>query len=90
MHQKEELAKRLEQCKQAADATAGTVMKYEGRYILPLFHERSADGHAPGRQIIRICSRWKVSGMSWEAMKTENHRNCSRETSRKPKREPWQ
>ena len=28
VHQKEELAKRLEQCRQAAEATAGVVMKY--------------------------------------------------------------
>ena len=66
VHQKEELAKRLEQCKQAADATAGTVMKYEGRYILPLFHERSAGrtrtGEADYPYLQSVESKWDVVG----------------------------
>ena len=64
VHQKEELAKRLEQCRQAAEATAGVVMKYEDRYILPLFHERSAGrtrtGEADYPYLQSVESRWDV------------------------------
>ena len=64
VHQKEELAKRLEQCRQAAEATAGTVMKYEDRYILPLFHERSAGrtrtGEADYPYLQSVESKWDV------------------------------
>ena len=64
VHQKEELAKRLEQCRQAAEATAGVVMKYEDRYILPLFHERSAGrtrtGEADYPYLQSAESRWDV------------------------------
>ena len=66
VHQKEELAKRLEQCRQAAEATAGTVMKYEDRYILPLFHERSAGrtrtGEADYPYLQSVESKWDVVG----------------------------
>lgn len=66
VHQKEELAKRLEQCRQAAEATAGTVMKYEDRYILPLFHERSAGrtrtGEADYPYLQSVESKWDVKG----------------------------
>ena len=77
VHQKEELAKRLEQCRQAAEATAGVVMKYEDRYILHCFMSAAPDGHGPGRQTIRICSRWRVNGISWEASRKHPsvHRN---------------
>lgn len=44
------IAQRLEVAKRAVEETSGVVMKYEGRYILPLFHEMSAgrtrQGHA--------------------------------------------
>lgn len=36
------VARRLELARQAVTETAGVVMKYDGRYILPLFHEMSA------------------------------------------------
>ena len=66
VHQKEELAERLEQCRQAAEATAGTVMKYEDRYILPLFHERSAgrtiSGEADYPYLQSVESKWDVVG----------------------------
>ena len=66
VHQKEELAKRLEQCRQAAEATAGAVMKYEDRYILPLFHERSAGrtrtGEADYPYLQSVESKWDVVG----------------------------
>ena len=66
VHQKEELAKRLEQCRQAAEATAGTVMKYEDRYILPLFHERSAGrtrtGEADYPYLQSVESKWDIMG----------------------------
>lgn len=66
LHQKEELAKRLEQCRQAAEATAGTVMKYEDRYILPLFHERSAGrtrtGEADYPYLQSVESKWDIMG----------------------------
>ena len=66
VHQKEELAERLEQCRQAAEATAGTVMKYEDRYILPLFHERSAGrtrtGEADYPYLQSVESKWDVVG----------------------------
>lgn len=39
---REKLFERLEKCKKAAQATRGQVMKYEERYILPLFHAISA------------------------------------------------
>lgn len=39
---REKLFERLEKCKKAARATRGQVMKYEERYILPLFHAISA------------------------------------------------
>ncbi len=70
VHQKEELAKRLEQCRQAAEATAGTVMKYEDRYILPLFHERSAGrtrtGEADYPYLQSVESKWDVKGSESE------------------------
>ena len=66
VHQKEELAERLEQCRQAAEAPAGTVMKYEDRYILPLFHERSAGrtrtGEADYPYLQSVESKWDVVG----------------------------
>ena len=66
VHQKEELAERLEQCRQAAEATVGTVMKYEDRYILPLFHERSAGrtrtGEADYPYLQSVESKWDVVG----------------------------
>ncbi len=39
---KEVLARRLEACGQAVQATRGVTMQYEGRCILPLYHELSA------------------------------------------------
>lgn len=39
---REAVMKKLEQAGKAAKETAGVVMKYEDRYILPLFHEMSA------------------------------------------------
>ena len=36
------LLTRLERCQEAAEATKGIVMKYEDRYLLPLFHGMSA------------------------------------------------
>ncbi len=70
VHQKEELAKRLEQCRQAAEATAGVVMKYEDRYILPLFHERSAGrtrtGEADYPYLQSVESKWDVVGSESE------------------------
>ena len=70
VHQKEELAKRLEQCRQAAEATAGVVMKYEERYILPLFHERSAGrtrtGEADYPYLQSVESKWDVVGSESE------------------------
>ena len=66
VHQKEELAERLEQCRQAAEATVGTVMKYEDRYILPLFHERSAGrtrtGEADYPYLQSVESKWDIMG----------------------------
>ena len=70
VHQKEELAERLEQCRQAAEATAGEVMKYEDRYILPLFHERSAGrtrtGEADYPYLQSVESKWDVVGSESE------------------------
>lgn len=70
VHQKEELAERLEQCRQAAEATAGAVMKYEDRYILPLFHERSAGrtrtGEADYPYLQSVESKWDVVGSESE------------------------
>ena len=70
VHQKEELAKRLEQCRQAAEATAGVIMKYEDRYILPLFHERSAGrtrtGEADYPYLQSVESKWDVVGSESE------------------------
>ena len=70
VHQKEELAKRLEQCRQAAETTAGVVMKYEDRYILPLFHERSAGrtrtGEADYPYLQSVESKWDVVGSESE------------------------
>ena len=69
VHQKEELAKRLEQCRQAAEATAGVVMKYEERYILPLFHERSAGRTRTGEAdypYLSVESKWDVVGSESE------------------------
>ena len=70
VHQKEELAKRLEQCRQASEATAGMVMKYENRYILPLFHERSAGrtrtGEADYPYLQSVESKWDVVGSESE------------------------
>ena len=70
VHQKEELAKRLEQCRQASEATAGVVMKYEDRYILPLFHERSAGrtrtGEADYPYLQSVESKWDVVGSESE------------------------
>ena len=70
VRQKEELAKRLEKCRQAAEATAGTVMKYEDRYILPLFHERSAGrtrtGEADYPYLQSVESKWDVIGSESE------------------------
>ena len=71
VHQKEELAKRLEQCRQAAETTAGVVMKYEDRYILPLFHERSAGrtrtGEADYPYLQSVESKWDIVGSESEA-----------------------
>ena len=70
VHQKEELAERLEQCRQAAEATVGAVMKYEDRYILPLFHERSAGrtrtGEADYPYLQSVESKWDVVGSESE------------------------
>ena len=70
VHQKEELAERLEQCRQAAEDTAGEVMKYEDRYILPLFHERSAGrtrtGEADYPYLQSVESKWDVVGSESE------------------------
>lgn len=84
VHQKEELAKRLEQCKQAADATAGTVMKYEGRYILPLFHERSAGrtrtGEADYPYLQSVESKWDVMGSNENGKSQELQQGNESET----------
>ena len=86
VHQKEELAKRLEQCRQAAEATAGTVMKYEDRYILPLFHERSAgrtrNGEADYPYLQSVESKWDVAGndgrwTSWESQQSREQESES-------------
>lgn len=47
---KEKLLNRLERCRAAAEATRGVVMKYDGRYILPLFHPISAGRTRNGDQ----------------------------------------
>ena len=39
---REQILDLLERCREAADATRGVVMKYNDRYILPLFHSISA------------------------------------------------
>lgn len=39
---REAAAAGLRRCRQAAEATTGVIMKYDGRYILPLFHPVSA------------------------------------------------
>ena len=39
---REKLLGKLERCREAAEATKGVVMQYEGRCILPLFHGMSA------------------------------------------------
>ena len=71
VRQKEQLAKRLEQCRQAAEATSGVGMKYEDRYILPLFHERSAGrtrtGEADYPYLQSVESKWDVIGNDAEA-----------------------
>ena len=70
VRQKEQLAKRLEQCRQAAEATSGVGMKYEDRYILPLFHERSAGrtrtGEADYPYLQSVESKWDVIGSEAE------------------------
>ena len=62
VHQKEQLAESLERCKLAAKETAGMVMKYEDRYILPLFHECSAGrtrtGEADYPYLQSVESKW--------------------------------
>ena len=62
VHQKEQLAESLERCKLAAKETAGMVMKYDDRYILPLFHECSAGrtrtGEADYPYLQSVESRW--------------------------------
>ncbi|MCI8660436.1 MAG: SpoIID/LytB domain-containing protein [Lachnospiraceae bacterium] len=58
MADREKLFNRLEKCREAAEATRGQVMKYEDRYILPLFHAisagrtRSGDGDFPYLQSV--------------------------------------
>lgn len=84
VHQKEELAKRLEQCRQAADATAGVVMKYEDRYILPLFHERSAGqtrtGEADYPYLQSVESKWDVIGSNGNGKSQELQQGNESET----------
>lgn len=84
VHQKEELAKRLEQCRQAAEATAGTVMKYEDRYILPLFHERSAGrtrtGEADYPYLQSVESKWDVMGSNENGKSQELQQGNESET----------
>ena len=62
VHQKEQLAESLERCKLAAKEAAGMVMKYDDRYILPLFHECSAGrtrtGEADYPYLQSVESRW--------------------------------
>lgn len=59
---REKTAQMLESCRQAVADTAGIVMAYEGREILPLFHgisagrTRTGDGHYPYLQSVE--SRW--------------------------------
>lgn len=73
---KEKTAQYLEQCRQAAAETAGVVMQYEGRDILPLFHAvsagrtRAGDENYPYLQSVE--SRWDMNredylqAMEWE------------------------
>lgn len=42
LQDRETAIQKLSRCEQAVRETEGVVMKYEGRYILPLFHGRSA------------------------------------------------
>lgn len=59
---REKTAQYLEQCRQAAADTAGVIMQYEGREILPLFHgisagrTRTGDENYPYLQSVE--SRW--------------------------------
>ena len=75
LHQKEQLANRLEECKQAAKATSGVVMKYDDRYILPLFHECSAGrtrtGEADYPYLQSVESKWDTAGEKTEAVTYE-------------------
>lgn len=62
---REKLLERLERCREAAEATKGMVMKYEDRYILPLFHAvsagrtRAGDGDFPYLQSVESVSDTK-------------------------------
>lgn len=62
---REKLFEKLERCKKAAQATKGQVMKYEDRYILPLFHAvsagrtRTGDGDFPYLQSVESVSDTK-------------------------------
>ncbi len=60
--EREQLASGLERCQEAAKETAGVVMKYDERYILPLFHGVSAGrtrtGAADYPYLQSVESRW--------------------------------
>lgn len=60
--EKEQMAVHLKRCRQAAQETSGIVMKYEERYVLPLFHAVSAGrtrkGEADYPYLQAVDSRW--------------------------------
>ncbi|MDO4269180.1 MAG: SpoIID/LytB domain-containing protein, partial [Eubacteriales bacterium] len=62
IREKERLATELGRCRQAAEETAGQVMKYEDRYVLPLFHAVSAGRTRKGDEdypyLQPVESRW--------------------------------
>lgn len=60
--EKEQMAENLSRCSQAAKETAGIIMKYEDRYVLPLFHAISAGRTRKGEEdypyLQAVDSRW--------------------------------
>lgn len=50
LEEKERMAVHLERCRQAAQETVGIVMKYDERYVLPLFHPISAGRTRKGEE----------------------------------------
>lgn len=69
--EKERAAKNLERCRKAAQETAGIVMTYEDRYVLPLFHAVSAGrtrkGEADYPYLQSVDSRWDTARAEYKS-----------------------